>query len=300
MVKVRMQGPLVPWAVSITLLVIGALPTAWAGQWLDTGLSVGYTTDDNVTRGAGDGNVLSDQVLNIHLSEGLHFPVTSHSRLLLSGFAGFDAYQKYQGLSNNYLGAQGEFQYRVSGNFGSPTFGLYGRASIENYESKLRDSTRYVAGVSARKPLTDKIEVFGAVQYDYRDGNSAVFDDQDVAVRAHLDYRPAARHSVYLGVEYRDGDIVSTALPSLGYVNIGQAIVRDDAFTDTTRYAYRIDGTAWIGTLGYNYAFGERHAMDLSYRYASARPKNLADVTVAPSAVQYNVNQITLAYLVRF
>lgn len=300
MQKVRIQGLPGQRAACMAILVIGGLSSAWADQLLDTGLSVSYMTDDNVTRGAGEGNVLSDQILNIHLSEGLHFPVTSHSRLLLSGFAGFDAYQKYQGLSNNYLGAQGEFQYRRSGNFGSPIFGLYGRGWIENYESKLRDSTRYAAGLSIRKPLTDKIEVFGAVQYDYRDGNSTVFDDKDVAVRAHLDFAPAPRHSIYLGVEYRDGDIVSTALPSLGYVNIGQAIVRDDAFTDTTRYAYRIDATAWIGTLGYNFAFSERHSIDVSYRYASARPKNLADVTVAPGAVEYNVNQIALSYLVRF
>lgn len=297
--KVRIQGLPGQRAVCIAVLAIGSLSPAWADQLLNTGLSVSYMADDNVTRGAGEGNVLSDQVLNMHLSESMGFLVASHVRFLLNGFAGLDAYQKYQGLSDNYLGAQGEFQYRVSGTFGSPTFGLYGRGWIENYESKLRDSSRYVAGVSARKPLTDKIEMFGAVQYEYRDGNSTVFDTQTVSVRAHLDYQPTRRNSLYLGVEYRDGDFVSTALPSLGYVNIADAIVRDDAFTDN-RYAYRINGTAWVGTFGYNFAFGERHSMDLSYRYASARPKNLGDVTVAPSVVEYVVNQITLAYLVRF
>lgn len=300
MVTVRNHGLPGRRVACIVVLVIGSLSPAWADRPVNTSLSVSYTTDDNVTRGAGEGNVLSDQFLNMHLNIGTGFLVASHVRFLLNGFAGLDGYQKYQGLSDNYLGAQGEFQYRVSGNFGSPTFGLYGRGWIENYESKLRDSSRYAAGLSVRKPLTDKIEVFGAVQYDYRDGNSAVFDDKDVAVRAHLDYQVSRRNSLYLGVEYRDGDIVSTALPSLGYVNLGQAIVRDDVFTDTVRYSYRIDGTAWVGTLGYNFAFGERHSLDVSYRYASARPKNLADVTVAPSAVEYNVNQIALAYLVRF
>jgi hypothetical protein len=103
---------------------------------------------------------------------------------------------------------------------------------------------------------------------------------------------------VYLGAEYRHGDVVSTARPSLALVNIAEAIVRDDVFTDTERLAYRLNADTVLATLGYNLAFGERHALDLSWRWVQTAIDQPG--SAGADTIRYYVNQLSVAYLVRF
>jgi hypothetical protein len=299
-----MRTTLVRKSSGCALLLAGLLgavpPSLHADSAVGMGIGVGFTADDNVTRGFGDSNIRSDRIVNMNLSQALRFRLADHWRVLLSGFAGLDAYQDYQGLSHFYAGAQGELQYRPAGTFGAPIYGLYARASMEEYESTLRDSYRYAVGLSARKPLTDRVQVFGALAWNLRDGRSEVFDNSDFSLRFNADYAATRRDTVYLGLEYRDGDIVSTAQPSLAYVGMSTAIVEDDVFTDATRYSYRLDGTTWIATLGYNRALGERHSLDLSWRHARATPDSLSNAAYSDSSIEYTVNQISLAYMASF
>jgi len=263
------------------------------------GASLSVTSDDNVTRGEGAGNVLADRFVTMNLQQSVLVPLTEHTRMAVTGFGGVNAYLDYQGLSNLYLGVQGEWQYRTSGEFGAPIYSLFARATADSYNSKLRDGYRYAAGLSARKPLTDQLEVFAAAAYNLRDARSIVFDTQDLSVRANLDWQATRRDTFYLGLEYRNGDIVSTALPAFNYVSIATAVAPDDAFDDAARFAYRMDGTTYLGTLGVNHAFGEGHSLDFSWRYASATPTSLNGYASGDN-IRYTVNQFTLAYLVRF
>jgi len=79
---------------------------------------------------------------------------------------------------------------------------------------------------------------------------------------------------------------------TLGFADAASAIIPDDAFNDTTRDAYRLKAHTLIATLGYNRAFGERHALDVSLRRAQSSVQN-ADL-------KYTANQISVAYLGRF
>jgi len=264
------------------------------------------TSDDNVTR-AGGSDALRDSIIGVRASKGLTLPISTRTRAIVQGFLGGEKFQKYDGLSHNFFGAQGDVQFRSSGEFGAATYSAFLRTQAEYYQSTLRDGYRHAYGVTVLKPLTDRVTFLGALQQNIIDGKSTVFDTQSTSLRASFDWTLGTSNTVYAGAEYRKGDFVSTDCracdpnKTLGLVNTATPnIIQDDAFTDTVRDAYRLKANVVIATLGYNRAFGSGQSLDLSWRRASSA---LAQSAVAPATkadFSYTVNQFSLAYLVRF
>lgn len=286
-------------AAAAFALILSAPTGVHADARFDFGIQAFATYDDNVTRAEGDQNVLSDYFYGGLATADGRFLLTENIRLRLGAELGGQAYHEYSGLSFGSAGARADVQYRASGEFGVPIISLFGRFAYEEYNSDLRDGYRYAVGLSAGGDLTDRLAWFTAFSYNLRDASSVVFDNRDFSVRANLDYFVSRRNTLYTSVEYRIGDIVSTALPSLQYIDIAKAIVRDDAFTDTDRFAYKIDATTWIFALGYNFAFSANHSLDASWHYAYATPNDVSSNSWYES-IHYKVNQYSLAYMVRF
>jgi hypothetical protein len=263
-----------------------------------------YTSDANVTR-APAGDALHDRILGVRVSAGGVIPLSTRTRASVQGFAGIQKFGTYTGLSNNFIGTQGDFFFRTSGEFGAPTYGAFLRTAKEEYESTLRDGYRHAFGVTVHKPATDRIQFFGALTRNISDGKSTVFDAKNTSLRGNADWSLGRWDTVYLGAEYRTGDSVSTVsrndpIRTLGFVNTaGGNIVQDDAFKDTTRDAYRLKATTLIATLGYNRAFGEGQALDVSWRRAQSSVQH-AVAPASGSDLRYTVNQYSLAYLARF
>jgi hypothetical protein len=114
----------------------------------------------------------------------------------------------------------------------------------------------------------------------------------------NLDYALAAKSTLYLGIEYRRGQSVSSALPELAFVDIAQAIVRDDAFDDG-RGAYRLKAKTGIVTLGFSHGLKEDQSLDLSLRWVQS---TALDKPTFPGAgtIRYYDTQVSVAYLLRF
>lgn len=296
------QGGMECFRATLTAALLGLLcgsSAAFSAQLFDIRLEAAYTYDDNVTRSEGAGNVLSDRFFTATVSGAHAVTLTDRSRFALEVFVGGDWYDRHDGLSRYFAGAQGELQFRPSGEFDAPTFGLFLRVLKDQYDSELRDGYRYSAGIRVLKPVTDRIELFAAAAYNKRDGKSAVFDTDDYSARVNFDYAVTRWSTLYLGAEYRKGDVVSTARPSLDLITLAEAVVRDDAFTDTERLAYRIKASTVLATLGYNLAFGEKHSLDFSWRWAHARAHDELNFG-AGDKPEYKVNQYSVAYLLRF
>jgi hypothetical protein len=294
------------------LAAVGALASAAApgiAHALDltaARVEASLTSDDNVTR-AGGSDALRDSILGVRASMGVLLPVSSRTRAIIQGFAGGEKFRSYDGLSHNFVGAQADFQFRSSGEFGAATYSAFLRTQAEYYQSTLRDGYRHAYGITVLKPLTDRVQFLAALQQNVTDGKSTVFDTQSTSLRANFDWSLGTWNTVYLGAEYRKGDFVTTACracdpnKTLGLVNTATPnIIQDDAFTDTVRDAYRLKADILVATLGYNRAFGSGQSLDLSWRRAQS---SLAQSAVAPatkSDFAYTVNQYSLAYLVRF
>jgi len=293
--------------VAVAALTTAAVPwSARALDWTPARVEANLTADDNVTR-AGGSDALRDTIFGVRASKGFVWPMSSRTRTLVQGFAGGEKFQKYDGLSHNFFGAQADFQFRSSGEFGAATYSAFVRTQAEYFQSTLRDGYRHAFGVTVLKPLTDRVNFLAALQQNIIDGKSSVFDTQNTALRANLDWTVGTWNTFYAGAEYRKGDFVSTNCrtcdpnKTLGLVNTATPnIIQDDAFTDTVRDAYRLKANVVVATLGYNRGFGSGQSLDLSWRRAIS---SLAQTAVAPASKSdfaYTVNQYSLAYLVRF
>lgn len=265
---------------------------------LDYRVEGSATYDTNIARSRGAGNVLSDHIYNVNAAASFVQPLTEHSRVRVTGNAGYEAFSRYSRLSRFFLSAEGELQYRASGDFDAPTFSLFGRAAVDFYDSTIRDGYRYNIEGRVLQPLTDLVDLFGAIGYNIRDGKSKVFDLHDWSARANLDYALAQKSTLYLGLEYRRGQSVSSALPELAFVDIAQAIVRDDAFNDG-RAAYRLRAETGIATLGMSHGLDENQSLDFSLRWVRS---TALDKPTFPGAgtIRYYDTQLSVAYLLRF
>ena len=300
----RSSGP--GTAQSIRLLLSqdldGRLP-AWPASWSwvaltdPVGVEIGYSFDDNVGRGRLASEKRSDQVFNFGLNASRTFPINEHTRAVATGFLNVDKYHDYTGLGRTSGGLQGELQYRASGNFESVTYALFARAWIDGYESRLRSGSRLSAGASARRSLTDRIDVFGEVSTNWRRAESAVFEGRDNTAKFNVDYSLGAAGTAYLAGEYRRGDTFSSGLGSLANLNSAEVLVRDDAFDSGEYFAYRAEARMLIGTMGYNRPLGPRDSIDFSVRRVQTTPLERPENSGTSS---YIVNQYSILYLMRF
>jgi hypothetical protein len=283
------------WLICMT--IVGWTPMTYA-QLQDPRFraTVDLTWDNNVSRSQ-DEDQFDDMSASLDVNASLPWQLTDRTRIVFIGNLGTEAFDEFKGLSRTYAGVQGEFQFRRSGEFGAPIWGVYVRQGADWYRSALRDGNKTGVGASVRKPWTDRIYVFGSLYYNLRDARSDIFDTREIGLRGNLDYSLGSRQTLYLGMELRRGDVVSTARPQPQYSAIAEAWGWDDVFTDTPRYAYRIDALTGLLSLGYNIALDEDSSLDFAYRLASSRPN---ESPAYYDAVRYTTQQVTVAFLMRF
>ena len=257
------------------------------------------THDDNVGRSI-ESQRLSDESLNFSLAAGWQRLLTERVRFVATGTLGGEKFHRYEGLSRVFAGVSGELQYRPAATFGAPTYALFGRSFIDRYDSDLRDGYRHAFGLSVGAARHRPHRFLGCARAQHQGrASSSVFDTRDYGVRANLDYALTANATLYLGLEYRRGDTVASGLPSLAFVDIAKAIVRDDAFLAQQRFAYRVEARTVLTTIGGNLALSEGHSLDLSWRWIQATPTDSPGF-VPIERIRYRVNQFTFAYLARF
>jgi hypothetical protein len=262
-------------------------------------VEAGYTWDDNVTRARDASSKLNDHIFNLGLGTNRIFPLGTNTRAMVAGFLNGEKFHTYAGLGNASAGLQGELQYRVSSAFDAPTFAAFLRASGFEYQSRLRDGHRVSLGVTARRALTDKIDVFGEISGTSRSARSAVFDGRDYSVKFNVDYSLGRPGTLYLGGEYRRGDSVSVGRPSLENLVIAEVLVQDDAYPGGEFFAYRFESRTLIGTVGYNRPLGPRDSIDFSWRHARSTPLSRPEFSVS-GPFRYDANQYSIVYLMRF
>ncbi len=258
----------------------------------------GYATDSNVTRAKAGPDRLNDDSFSANVSKTWTYDLTPQSRVLLTGSAGGEKFHRFNGLSRASLGLEAEYQYRASSEFDEPTYGAFAKLTGEGFESALRDGYRLSTGVSVRLPLTDRIGLFGAAAFNLRNARSEVFSTRDRSLRANLDYALSDRETLYLGSEWRFGDIVSTSRPSLENVSIAKVLAQDDAYAGGQLFSYKVEGRTALFTVGYNLGFGTKDSIDFSWRHVRSTPGLRPSFVTSPRS--YKANQLSAVYLLRF
>ena len=277
----------------------------------DLQVDAGFTYDDNVTRSQASGDRRADGSFGANVRATEVFELSPHIRATANAVAGGERFRKYVGLSKGTLGFEGEIQYRPSGGFGAPTFAAFLNAYADAYESHLRDGSRYSAGFSVRKALTDRASAFAAYTHSRRAAKGAVFDGRDHSARLNFDYQWGSKDTLYVTGEYRRGHVVgSGAEPAHDrpfphthdYDNVAIESP-DDAFPGLDYHAYRFKGNSAIATVGYNWALGARESIDLSWRRVETKARGKWGIETLYGTVimtRYTTNQFLLLYLVSF
>lgn len=266
-------------------------------------IEASFTRDDNVNRGGDSGDRRADNIYGVSAGMGSAPMLGSNTRVVLSGLLGADKFQDWSGLDRLMAEAYAELQYRTSAHFFAPTFGLFGRFTLENYRSGMRDGWRASLGLSVREALSDRINVFGALAYHARSASSDVFDEKYNSARFSFDYALGRKVTLYLGGEYRRGDIVSSDIPSAGSASIARAYAPDDAFNGELT-AYRYDAKTTIWSLGGNWVLGPSSSLDFSVRRATSKPTSDGYVWTGGAwsyaSSSYTATLYSVAYLMRF
>ncbi len=253
--------------------------------------------DDNVTRAKGNDKT-SDISIGVNANASFPIQISRKLRMRFRGTVQAQKFNRHGGLSRYSAIAQADLQYRPSGKFSAPTYGAFVRTAVDEYESHLRDGFRHSFGVDIHKRVTDRVNVFAAMSRTVRDGKSRVFDASDYGGRLIIDYaNPWYPGVLYLGGEYRRGDITSTARPALEFVDIADAIVLDDIFDG--RASYRFEANTILTTLGYSLPLSREHSLDFSWRWIESTSRSKATFAGAEK-VRYVDNQVALAFLIRF
>ena len=149
-----------------------------------------------------------------------------------------------------------------------------------------------------QEAITDRVGLFGAIAASRRNAHSAVFDTSDRSARVNIDYALGGGDTLYLGGEFRRGTIVSSGRSSLDDITIAEVIVPDDAYPARSFFAYRLDATTVIATIGYNLRFGNRDSVDFSLRRIESTPTERPTWSVADDS--YVAHQLSVFYLTRF
>jgi hypothetical protein len=256
-------------------------------------VELAYTFDDNITRAEREVDILDDQIVSLQVGTSFLQWLNQNNRLVYRGFVRGEFYNEYDKLSNVTAGANATYQYRASGVFTAPTYAAFVKTAIAEYKSKLRDSNLYSAGVSVRKPFTDRIVYSAILSFNKRDSEGTVFDTSEISLLQNLDYKLGERWTTYLTYNYLDGDVTSTATPYLKVINAAEAINADDAFggAAANRFAYRLDAKTHVVTLGSNFQINEKNSLDFSVRWVDSKAVN---------DVEYERWQISAAFLTRF
>ena len=254
--------------------------------------------DDNVTRAKLPGDMRADVAYTVNASRSWEFALTENSRALLTAVGTGERMQNFNGLSRVAMAAEAAWQYRGSPEFDAATWSLVGKLTGEDYQSTLRDGTRLALGGTVLQPMTDRINLFGALTFNQRNANNKVFSTEDTSLRMNIDYTLLGGATVYLTGEYRDGDVVSTGHPSLENITIAKARVQDDAFPNGEFFSYKIKGTTTLFTVGYNFGLGARDSLDISWRRVESTPQLRPAWATSPSS--YVSNLISASYLMRF
>lgn len=249
-------------AMGATLLAL-ALPAS-ADVRLNGDFGIGF--DDNVGNAAEDIDARESAVVSGAVNADYRLGLTPSLGLLLRGGMQGEAYESEGALSNARALLMTRLSFRPVGGFHMPTFGASIAGALNEYDSAMRDGFDYRAGLHVIEPLTTALSLRLAVGATERRGDSEVFDLSSWNAGLDLDWQVMPAFTLYAGYQYQDGDVVSsgTVVPKSSHLPGGAGIATaadpDDAIDG--QFAYRIDATTHVTTLGFNLPLSGRLSVD--------------------------------------
>src|SRR5690606_27916984 len=105
---------------------------------------------------------------------------------------------------------------------------IFLRTTDADFETDVRDSNISDFGFRVTKRITNRITTTGGVTYTERSARGEVFDLEQIRYFINLDYSLTSRVALYTTYNHIDGDVFSTATPTIQIINWADAIEPDN------------------------------------------------------------------------
>jgi hypothetical protein len=279
------------WLLPAWLLPLAALQGA---SLVQPSMDLSLLADDNVTRANQPADIREDTVASLGVQASFNFePGPSGLWKLELDFLR-EEFAEFEGLSNSEAGLRLAYRFQFSRGYSAPIWELFSRVAVQDFQSRSRDQTEFLLGISGGRRLTDRITFLGGLELEsHQAPDSEAFDTEQVSLFANLDYFLGDRWIAYGTYRFIDGQIVSTGTPELNILTYSEVVEPDEVFggADSGQFAYRLASSTQLLTLGLNWAITSNNALDLSVRTL---------VTSARAGLDYERLQLRASYLGRF
>ena len=232
--------------------------------------------DDNIRLAKDDDDIREDTIYSGTIKARAGKSLDSHRILNFGGLVGYNLFDTFDDLNHTEIEANVKYRFALSSGFTSPIYSFGARLGGLEYDSEMRDSTLLTLSAEMNKWLTTKINMTAALQFKERESVSEVYDTSEARIFVNFDTEFSKRDLLYTTFTFIDGDIVSSAEPTLAIINASDAIEPDDAFggVDANQFAYRIDAETVVVTIGYNRIVNRDLSLDFSARFVDSESKD--------------------------
>ena len=279
---------------SALALSLASTPALAARPWWVT-VGADYSRDDNINRGP-SGQTLSDTTAGAGVEAGWFGTTGARSGLRLRLRLDANRHGEFDRLDRTRIEAEASWRVRPGHGYTATRLSFDLVLAGEDWRSKLRDASVARLNLRAEKRLTTRLQGRLGLGYEQRNAREETFTLGNALLEGYLDYRLGRSGSLYLTVDGRLGEAVTSLDPAYYSGGYGKKIdytawVADDAFRPGW-WAYRIDADTLIVGLGYNHAFNRSLSLDLLARTYRARPRQ--------DGPDYTGSEVSAALFYRF
>ncbi len=233
---------------------------------------VAVVNDDNVRLAQADDDIRDDLILSGTLKATGGRPLDSFSIWNYGASLTYEAFDTFDELNHYDFEVNTRYRFALASGFTSPIYTLGAKIGGMEFDSEMRDSTVLTLSADLNKWITNTINMTAGLGLKKRESVSEVYDLDEARLFVNFDINFSKTDLVYTTLTFVTGDIASSATPTIGIINVSDAIEPDDAFggIDANQFAYRIEADTWVVTLGYNRIISPDLSFDISARFVDS------------------------------
>ncbi|MGH7268491.1 MAG: hypothetical protein ACREMB_27040 [Candidatus Rokuibacteriota bacterium] len=244
---------------------------AWIGD-----VEVGLAHADNVSLGEMERDIKSATALTTAVSAGASTLLGDSNTVFLTGDVLGTVHDRFSGLDSVSPGVTAAFRRKLGLGAAAPWVRASGSAARLEYRNDVRDGWRYRLGAGTGKRLGERWDLRAEYTFERRtaDHETAVtpllpgdvFEQESHTVAVRADFLYSAAVVLSAGYALRQGDVASTTMRNSAIFDASSAVTADDTF-GPDRFAYKIDATTHILSLGLSLAVGGHASFNLGYEH---------------------------------
>lgn len=260
--------------VRFAIALLSCVPAASAmgaeeerGGGITTDLDVTAFSDDNITFAELESDIAKDSGLEATVTWSRNEPDLKGSATGWSVSAKTVKFEDFEDLDRLELKSEGRYIVQFRRGFSAPIYELTASAKLIDSVSDIRDGWEIEAGAMMTKRLTTKLVGRFGLRVTRREADEfRAFDNKRINLFANGDLQLSRQGVFYATYILSAGDVVSTARPNFDVIDAAEVIEPDDAFggLKSNRFAYRLDATVNIVTVGWNQTLWPNTSLDFS------------------------------------